>query len=85
MDWTSPSGIEPTVVEYQASYLYELTFPKAAATGGQAFGSIMGTPPMYCAIQSWFPVGNDLRIFVRCYGPGGAPSPGAVLNVGFFT
>jgi hypothetical protein len=64
---------------------YELTFPKAAATGGHAFASIMGTPPMYCVIQSWFPIGNHLRVLVRCYGPGGAPSPGAVLNVGFFT
>jgi hypothetical protein len=82
--WSSPSGLEPTVTE-SPSYLYELTFPKAATIGGHAFASIMGTPPMYCVIQSWFPVGNDLRIRVRCYGPGGVASPGAVLNAGFFT
>jgi hypothetical protein len=83
--WSSPSGVKPTVVENEASYLYQLTFPKAAATGGHAFASIMGTPPMYCTIQSWYPVGDDLRIVVRCYGPGGLASPGAVLNAGFFT
>ena len=44
----------------------------------------MGTPPMYCNIQSWTVGGGSLNLRIRCYNPGnGAANPAVLLNAGF--
>ena len=64
---------------------YVISFPAAAAGGGHAFAGIIGTPPMYCVIQSWTIAGAAMNLRVRCFSPGGgAPNPAVLHNAGFF-
>ncbi|HEX2370117.1 MAG TPA: hypothetical protein VHM94_12880 [Acidimicrobiia bacterium] len=82
--WTSSGGVAPSVSELGVGD-YLITFPAAGTPGGHAFASIMGTPPMYCVIQSWTVNGGATKLRVRCFDPGGgAPNPGVLVNAGFF-
>jgi hypothetical protein len=61
---------------------YRVTFRATAAPGGHAMATIMGTPPQYCNIQSWWTDGELLHLHLRCYQQGG-PHPAVLYNVGF--
>ncbi|MGE5831095.1 MAG: hypothetical protein ACM30G_22425 [Micromonosporaceae bacterium] len=78
------SGPAPSVTALDSDGDYQVTFPGAAAAGGHAFASIMGTPPMYCNIHSWVALLGSQILRVRCYQPGGGQlNPGMLVNVGF--
>ncbi len=82
--WSSSGGIAPSVSDLGIGD-YLISFPAAGTPGGHAFAHIMGTPPMYCVIQSWIVNGGAMKLRVRCFDPGGgAPNPGVLVNAGFF-
>lgn len=80
--WSSPAGVAPAVSGLGIGD-YLISFPGAGSLGGHAFASIMGTPPMYCVIQSWTVNAGAMNLRVRCFSPGGAPNPGMLVNAGF--
>jgi hypothetical protein len=82
--WSSSGGVVPSVSTLGVGD-YLLSFPGAGTPGGHAFAGIIGTPPMYCVIQSWTVSGGAMNLHVSCFNPGnGAPNPGMLVNAGFF-
>lgn len=81
--WATNGGAVPSVAEVGVGD-YIVSFPGVGVAGGHAFAGIIGTPPMYCVIQSWTVAGDTLNLRVRCFSPGGAPNPAMLHNVGFF-
>ncbi|HZN19846.1 MAG TPA: hypothetical protein VFB84_16925 [Micromonosporaceae bacterium] len=81
--WSNTAGGAPTVAELGVGD-YLVSFPNAAVPRGHATAAIMGTPPMFCTVQAWWPDAGVERIRVRCYdGNVGIPTPAVLLNVGF--
>jgi hypothetical protein len=84
--WSSPGIVAPVITEVDDDGDYSVAFTGAGAAGGHAFAGIMGTPPMYCTIFSWFVSGGALNLRVRCYQPGGGQlNPAVLFTVGFLT
>jgi hypothetical protein len=81
--WTNSYGGAPTATMLVPG-TYEIVIPNAGNPRGHAVASIMGTPPMYCNIQSWWQnLGNE-HLLVRCFdGNIGVPNPAVLLNVAF--
>jgi hypothetical protein len=64
--------------------VYEITFPLAGAPRGHAVASIIGTPPMYCVIESWWAAAGTEHLILSCHdGDNGDPNPAVLYNVGF--
>ena len=83
--WSSP-GAAPVITEIDDDGDYLVSFPGAASTGGHAFASVVGMPPMFCTIHSWTTSGDALNLRVRCYQPGGGQgNPAVLFNVGFLS
>ncbi len=81
--WTNSYGGAPTATEIVPG-TYQIVFPNAGHPKGHAIASIMGTPPMYCTIQSWWQNMGDEYLLVSCYdGNIGVPNPAVLLNVSF--
>ncbi|WP_203906866.1 hypothetical protein [Rhizocola hellebori] len=81
--WTNSYGGAPTATEIVPG-TYEVVFPNAGHAKGHAMASIMGTPPMYCTIQSWWQNMGDEHLLVSCYdGNVGVPNPAVLLNVSY--
>ncbi|WP_157631794.1 hypothetical protein [Catelliglobosispora koreensis] len=81
--WTNSFGGVPTATQIVPG-TYEVVFPNAGNPKGHAIASIMGTPPMYCTIQSWWQAAGDQHLLVSCFdGNIGVPNPAVLLNVSF--
>ncbi|HEX6871475.1 MAG TPA: hypothetical protein VF163_10295 [Micromonosporaceae bacterium] len=80
--WTSPGGAPTVSLLAEGDYL--VSFPAAGMPGGHAFAGIVGTPPMYCVIQSWTVNAGAMNLHVRCFAPGGDANPGMLVNIGYF-
>jgi hypothetical protein len=81
--WTNSYGGAPTATEIVPG-TYQIVIPNAGHPKGHAIASIMGTPPMYCTIQSWWQNMGDEYLLVSCYdGNVGVPNPAVLLNVSF--
>jgi hypothetical protein len=81
--WTNAWGGAP-IVSQLVPGTYDVVFPNAGNPKGHAVAAIMGTPPMYCTIQSWWEQDGDQHLRISCYdGNAGVPNPAMLLNVGF--
>ncbi len=81
--WTNSYGGAPSATQIVPG-TYQIVFPGAGHPKGHAIAAIMGTPPMYCTIQSWWQNLGDQYLLVSCYdGNVGVPNPAMLLNVSF--
>jgi hypothetical protein len=81
--WTNTAGGAPTF-SIVGEGSYQIDFPNADVPKGHAFASVMGTPPMFCTIQSWWSTPGWEHLLLNCYdGNNGDPNPAALVNVGF--
>jgi hypothetical protein len=81
--WTNSYGGAPTATVIVPG-TYQIVIPNAGHPKGHAIASIMGTPPMYCTIQSWWQNMGDEYLLVSCFdGNVGVPNPAVLLNVAF--
>lgn len=81
--WTNSFGGAPTATVI-AEGTYQIRIPGAGHPKGHAIASIMGTPPMYCTIQSWWQAAGDEYLLVSCFdGNNGDANPAVLLNVAY--
>ncbi len=81
--WTNSYGGAPTASMIIPG-VYEIVFPGAGHLTGHAVAGIMGTPPAYCTIQSWWQSAGDEHLLVNCFdGNTGVANPAVLLNVAY--
>lgn len=81
--WTNTAGGAPTF-SMIGTNSYQIDFPNADVPRGHAIATVMGTPPMFCNIQAWWPTLGWEHVLISCFdGNNGDPNPAALVNVGF--
>jgi hypothetical protein len=81
--WTNTAGGAPTFSIIDDGS-YQIDFPNAGVPKGHAMATTLGTPPMFCIIESWWSTPGWEHLWITCHdGDNGDLNPVGLFNVGF--